>query len=335
MKYPFVSILFVALQAGVFWAWSARAESPLLGMPVDCVVGETCWVVNRVDIDPGPGAVDHNCGDHTYDTHKGIDIAVAGGNAMQRGVDVLAAVPGVVLGIRDGMADVDVSVAGRASVAGRECGNGLLTESEDGWRVQYCHLRRGSVRRGKGDRVATGEVLGQVGMSGLAQFPHLHLQVSRGGTFFDPDTGLEMGLHPCTATGMPMWQPDVAASLVDGGAAIYLWGIAGDVPDAAEARAGRLDDPSFHPDSPALLVWFDMFRPDEGDRLRIRMYMPDGSSFHEQDIVVDKDQSRRFVYTGKRRARGAWPAGIYRAEIELTRAADGKIQQVDIEARIP
>ena len=49
--------------------------APNLGLPIRCEPLRDCWVVNLVDLDPGPGVRDYACGTHTYDGHKGTDIA--------------------------------------------------------------------------------------------------------------------------------------------------------------------------------------------------------------------------------------------------------------------
>ncbi|MCG6904806.1 MAG: M23 family peptidase, partial [Rhodobacter sp.] len=53
------------------------ASQPLrLDLPIDCVIGDSCFVQNYVDRDPGPGAVDFACHGLTYDGHQGTDIAL-------------------------------------------------------------------------------------------------------------------------------------------------------------------------------------------------------------------------------------------------------------------
>ena len=56
--------------------------------------------------------------------------------------------------------------------------------------VLLAHLRRGSVRVGAGDRVESGQQVGECGNSGNSTAPHLHFQVMDG-----PD--------PLAANGLP------------------------------------------------------------------------------------------------------------------------------------
>jgi murein DD-endopeptidase MepM/ murein hydrolase activator NlpD len=65
--------------------------------------------------------------------------------------------------------------AGRASY--REvAGNYIIMECSGGFFALLAHLKRGSLRVRKGQRIARGEVIGQVGHSGNSTAPHLHFQ---------------------------------------------------------------------------------------------------------------------------------------------------------------
>ena len=67
----------IALAAAVLFAVgpilgasSAQAEATLrLESPVDCRLGEDCWVQFYVDRDPGPESLDYACGSLSYDGH--------------------------------------------------------------------------------------------------------------------------------------------------------------------------------------------------------------------------------------------------------------------------
>lgn len=56
----------------------AADDRPItLSLPIACTPGTDCWVVNYVDLDPGPGRRDYRCGEMSYDGHKGTDIGLA------------------------------------------------------------------------------------------------------------------------------------------------------------------------------------------------------------------------------------------------------------------
>ena len=123
---------------------AGAAERPALrlDLPVACDMARLCAVQNYFDHDPGPGARDYACGRLTYDGHQGTDFRVPDLPAMTRGVAVIAAAPGRVRAIRDGMADRDVREPGAAKVEGREAGNAVVIDHGGGWETQYSHLRR-------------------------------------------------------------------------------------------------------------------------------------------------------------------------------------------------
>jgi Peptidase family M23 len=55
-------------------------------------------------------------------------------------------------------------------------GNHVVVRGGDGTCVVLAHLRRGSVRVGRGDRVEPGQVVAECGNSGNSSEPHLHIQ---------------------------------------------------------------------------------------------------------------------------------------------------------------
>ncbi|MGD8320202.1 MAG: M23 family metallopeptidase [Gemmatimonadota bacterium] len=96
--------------------------------------------------------------------HKGIDYAA------DRGTPVMATADGVV------------------TMRGRNGGYGNMVEIRhpNGFRTRYGHLsafKRGVVL---GSRVHQGDIIGYVGMTGLATGPHLHYEMIRGGRQVDP-----------------------------------------------------------------------------------------------------------------------------------------------------
>src|SRR5262245_54283643 len=82
------------------------SSDPLeLGLPLECRLGETCWVANYVDVGPQTTAHDFRCHARTYEGHDGTDFAIRDLSVMAAGVPVLASAPGLVRSTRDGMAD--------------------------------------------------------------------------------------------------------------------------------------------------------------------------------------------------------------------------------------
>lgn len=312
-----LAVLLVALVAT-----DAAAAAPVFELPVACRPGRDCWAVHFPDLDPGPGVRDWMCGSRTYDGHDGTDIAIPDLAAMRRGIPVLAAAPGVVKAVRDGMEDVRVDATDRSRIAGRECGNGVLVDHGDGFEPQYCHLRRGSVRVRPGDRVEAGTPLGLVGLSGNTSFPHVEFLVRHEGRTVDPFRGLAGGPE-CGPGAAPLWSPAAFAALPYEPVVLTKVGIASDRPDWAVVREGGLAERELSAAIPALVVWVEGYGLEAGDVLRLRIVEPSGVLFHESETVAERPQARFFRYSGRRRPEDGFPAGTWRAQAELLR--DGRV----------
>lgn len=296
---------------------SAHGAEPRLALPVQCTPGESCWAVNYFDHDPGRGVRDYHCGALGYDGHDGTDFAIRDEAAMAAGVPVIAAAPGTVRAVRDGMPDTGLDGGARDAIAGRECGNGVVVTHDDGWETQYCHMRQGSVAVRPGARVDRGQSLGLVGLSGHTQFPHLHLTVRHDSKPLDPFLGGEP-FGACRAGAGTLWDADAGSALAYRQIAIYNAGFSGDAPDPGRIRHGE-HDPKAARTAPALVLWADIFGVDAGDRISLRILGADGRVITENTRAIDKRQIRRFEFAGKRTPAGSWPAGPYTGEIVVTR----------------
>jgi murein DD-endopeptidase MepM/ murein hydrolase activator NlpD len=311
-------VLAVSLASATDLAPSPPALDPFeLGLPLECRLGETCWVANYVDVDPAKTARDFRCHARTYNGHDGTDFAIRDLSVMAAGVPVLASAPGVVRSARDGMADVALTDApSRERIAGRECGNGVVLDHENGWQTQYCHLRRGTVRMKKGERVERGQELGLVGLSGQTEFPHVHVTVRHQGQAIDPFTG-QSSMAGCGGTGNSMWHTDQLVSYEP--FALYHAGVAGSPPQIDAIRAGTIEDQSPSTTSTALVLWVDILGVEAGDRVRFHLTGPDGLVVLDHVAAIARTQARHFVFAGTRRKTDTWQPGIYRGEITLVR----------------
>lgn len=285
----------------------------LLNPPIDCDLGTTCHIQQYVDRDPGPGAADFTCGPLTYDGHKGTDFALPSLAMMQSGVDVLAAAPGTVVATRDGMPDIASDAPGAPDLNGKECGNGVLIRHGGGWETQYCHMKNGSVIVEKGQRVAKGSVLGEVGLSGQTEFPHVHLSVRHNGAVIDPFAPTP---GPVTCNGAPektLWQHDIP---YEPGALLSV-GVTTAVPAYSAIKAGLPTPDTLPRSAPALVVWGYAFGGRAGDEMQITLTGPQGEIVH-QTAPVARAQAQFFRAAGKR-GKGAWPVGEYTGKVVFLR----------------
>ncbi|WP_010138591.1 peptidoglycan DD-metalloendopeptidase family protein [Oceanicola sp. S124] len=294
---------------------AAEAEAPRLALPLDCQPGRDCFLQNYVDHAPGPDAQDFTCGPLSYDDHRGTDFALPSLAAMEAGVQVRAAAPGIVTGRRDGMIDRLYAPDEDARIDGRDCGNGVVIDHGAGWVTQYCHMRQGSVVVREGQEVTAGTPLGLVGLSGRSQFPHLHLSVRKDGADVDPFA--PDGAETCGPRGAPLWSEPL--DYVPGG--LISLGFLDALPDFAQVRAGSATRASLPSDAPALVLWAFAFGVRQGDVLRLDIRAPDGP-WQSQDFTLDRTQAQLFRATGKR-LRQPLPPGLYTGRAALIR--DGEI----------
>ncbi len=289
--------------------------------PIACTLGVDCHIQNYFDRDPGPGTADVACGHLTYDGHDGTDFALPTLAAMQAGVAVLAAAPGTVRGIRDGMPDIAISDPAAPPLDGRDCGNGIAIDHGDGWETQYCHLKQGSLRVQTGDRVEAGQEIGLVGLSGNTEFPHVHLAIRKDGVELDP-----FAPDPATTCGTMTDDPPTANSLWADPIAYDPFGFtaagfATAIPEFATIKAGLSSPATLPPDAPALVIWAAYFGPRVGDQLTLSITGPQGEVIR-QTIAVDRSQALAFRAIGKRLPSGGWPAGAYSGEVVMMRGTD-------------
>lgn len=289
----------------------AAAGDLSLSSPIDCDLNGPCYIQQYVDHDPSPQASDFTCSSLSYDGHKGTDFALPTYDMIAEGVGVFASASGTVTGIRDGMEDARYSSDRDAEVKGRECGNGVVLRHADGWETQYCHMRKGSISVSKGQQVTTGDILGQVGMSGRAEFPHVHLSVRHDGKVvdpFDPDGTITCGKIETDT----LWSQEPGYRA--GG--IVTIGTSAAIPEFSDIRANTVTVPDAQ--SPALVMYAFLFGTQKGDIIRLSLIGPDGEIV-KRDTLMKRNQAQSFRAAGKKLKSSRWPAGLYTGEATLLR----------------
>ena len=226
-------------------AIDAKAEEAIsLALPIKCQPGVSCFFQNYVDHDASDKVRDYRCGGRSYDGHDGTDIRIRNLEIQRQGVEVLAAAPGRVIGGRNDMEDVSIRTAGKAAIAGKECGNGVLIEHEGGWRTQYCHMAKGSVRVKPGDQLTTGQPIGLVGLSGDTEFFHLHFTVRYRGKAVDP-FAYGAPENSCGG-GRSLWAASLGEQMQYRPREIIDYGFAGIAPTMELIESGEIEQASRH-----------------------------------------------------------------------------------------
>lgn len=313
------------------------AGAPTLELPVRCRVGADCFVQNYVDTDPGSGMRDFACGRLTYDGHKGTDFRLPDLEAMRRGVAVVAAAPGTVARVRDGVEDISIRQGG-GSPAGREAGNAVVVDHGDGWETQYSHLKRGSIAVKPGDRVEAGTPLGQIGLSGNTEFPHVDFGIRHDGRTLDPYTGREAGSGeaPSCAAGTgnapvppdPLWSAEARRTLAYRPSALLGAGLAPEAPKAEVARDGGYGGKTLPAGTPTLGVWAELMGGRQGDRVTLEVTGPDGRRLLRSDGAVPRPLAVLFFGTEvKKPAPGPWAPGPYRVTVTLRHGDEAVLRE--------
>ncbi|EAP75249.1 M23 family metallopeptidase [Roseovarius nubinhibens] len=316
------------IAAAFSWASAAQADPlPRFALPVDCTLGQDCFLQQYVDHDPGPGTRELTCGDQTYDGHKGTDFALATEADLARHVGVLAIAPGRVTAARSDMKDATYDRDAPEALGGRDCGNGLILEHEGGWTSQYCHMAEGSITLAPGDMVTTGTPLGRIGLSGRTEFPHLHLTLRHEGRVVDPFA--PDGVTGCdTPPEATLWAPDISATT--GG--VMDLGFAPLVPEYDAIRAGTAPR-EVTAEAPALVLWAFAHGGRQGDVIELEITGPQGQIIRHR-ALLKTSQARLFRAAGKKRKTDRWPPGAYLGRATLWRG-DQMISQRDTRFTLP
>ncbi len=300
-----------------------------LDIPVDCTLGKNCFIQNYVDQAAGEDRQDYKCRKLSYDKHKGTDFAIPVFDAKAEGVKVLAAADGMVLGFRDGEKDALLSQKDPKSSANKECGNGVLIAHAGGWRTQYCHLKRGSIRVKKGQKVLRGEPLGEIGLSGKTEFPHLHIAVrDKAGTPIDPfnTNPMESG---CGEAVSSLWSAKASSAMQVEGTGIVLSGIAGKPVKKHEVIQGYYPEKFLLSNADAMVFWTLLYGPQKGDKLVVQLVDSNSKILVKNTHQFEGFKAQYFQYVGKKRGkRKAWPVGAYQGKVTLIRGSQNIVDKV-------
>jgi hypothetical protein len=300
--------------------WAPLSALELVS-PVDCELGQSCFIQQYMDHDPSRQARDYACGTATYDGHHGTDFRLRTTREAEQGVAVLAAAAGTVTAQRDGMADVLRRTPEDLSrISDRECGNGAVIDHGDGWETQYCHLKLGSLVVEAGDEVEAGQKIGEIGYSGAAGFPHLHLSVRHDGEPVDPFLGVKpiprpvaqgpsrCGLRRRLETSTIRRARSSTSALPRGRSNCRRWSPAPcrtTVPDRG---------------SPAIVAWGWAINLQVGDEILVVLGGPDGGELARNAVTLDSSKAQYMLFAGTRPPATGWPTGLYTASFTVSRS---------------
>jgi hypothetical protein len=298
-----------------------RVSQPIqLALPIDCALPDRCVVQFHVDRRPGLAVGDWRCGRLAYDTHRGTDFRVLGREDFAAGIPVLAAAPGTVIALRDGMDDIDVVELGRSKVEGRAGGNQVVIAHDDGWETWYWHLRKGSIAVQQGQTVATGARLGTVGLSGDTNFPHLHFELRRNRNIIVDPFDASAGDDQCRAPPQSLWTKSAAAALAYTPVVARL-GFTAREATRNEAIYGRLPEAAAQLGAASLFVWFELYGLARNDAISMQWQVPGGAWREPAQFQWQQDLPYTFR-TGQLNLPPPLPRGTYAVRLKVSREAN-------------
>lgn len=313
-----ISLLFAALML-----MTSSALAFEIDIPVECTLGEDCFIRNYVDQAKKGEWQDYKCRKLSYDKHKGTDFGVPVLHPQKEGVQVLAAADGIVRAFRNDEPDGVFFEHGIEAVKGKECGNGLVLLHEQGWETQYCHLKRGSIRIQKGQKVTRGQVLGEIGLSGKTEFPHLHLSIrDKNKNPIDPFNSKPMETGCAAAPKASLWSAKAKAEMNVEGTGLLVSGVSTGAVKKQNIMQGQHTGNVLPKNADALIFWTMLFGPQAGDKLVLELMDANATILAEHTHQFSSFKAQFLQYIGKKRSKmPQWPVGSYQGRVKIMRGS--------------
>lgn len=269
-----------------------------LSLPLHGTPGKDFFIDYMPDCDPTPGISDARCGTKTYNEHTGTDFIIRSFKTMDSGVTVYAAADGEV------MTAYDLYYDRNKNWEASGLANRISILHADGMLARYGHLMKHSILVAPGQKVVKGQAIAKVGSSGASYFPHLHFELVRNDTIFDPFGGT------CGQEN-EMWEVpppyDTALYLIDAGFVPY-------VPrqDALQERELLRDSFSMATDT-VVCLWVQVHGLRTGDKIKVKWLDPQHGLCYKYTGVWQKNwwYAYGWAYIPVPRKKGSWRAQYY------------------------
>lgn len=112
------------------------------------------------------------------DFHKGIDLI----DKNEKNDHIIAFEDGIVIETRDSVEGYDAT---------KSAGNYVYIKHDNNYTTRYLHMKLGSVRVKKGDKVKKGSIIGYTGATGYVTGTHVHFEIRNNNIAEDPLPYLE------------------------------------------------------------------------------------------------------------------------------------------------
>ena len=263
-----------------------------------------------------PGIQDFDCGERTYDGHRGLDISLSPFSWYMMERDhaiVIAAAAGTIVDKVNDQPERSCTIDN----SGGE-NNLVVIEQQDGSLAIYAHMRTGSLTaKDIGETVTVGEYLGVVGSAGYSTGPHLHFEIGvweQNGNSFewkhrDPFAGT------CNILNIDSWweeQPGYYNSALN---AIATHEQSAEYPPCPETEVPHYSDSFMPGDTVFLAAYYRDQLKDQNSHLKVAG--PDGSTFIEWDHSSPEEHYTASGWTWSINLPGNAPGGEWTFSVQF------------------
>lgn len=281
------------------------AQIPKFASPVEGEYMKDYFIINYVDR-VATGIQDYNCGNKTYDAHKGTDFALISFPKMDSGVYAIAAEMGRVTKVIDTFYDRNKNL----DISGP--GNYIEVLHTNKYYSYYCHLRKNSALVKPGDLVTKGQRLGLIGSSGYSTDPHLHFEVWNDTIgYVDPFMG---SCGNPTSMWVNQFAYDNAYRILDRGQIAVK-------PTIDTLRERYPSKQIFNLQDPVVCVWLLESGVVLGDSFSFKWYNPQGALWFTMKSVYSKSSSYyynwSFIFFPKTGIAGMWHVKYFKKGVEI------------------
>lgn len=307
----------------VFTFVTNLSNANMLELPIDCEFGKTCFIQKYPDASQGKSYRDYRCGTLTNDGHKGTDFRLMNYDSLNEGVDVLASASGTVIDVRNYMPDVNAALIDIKTVWNRGYGNMVLIDHGKGLKTLYAHLKRDSIPVKIGDSVQAKDILGQVGMSGLTDYPHLHFELLLNNKRIDPFTNRNIETKCGVAAQQNLWKETVPYK------ASYLvrLGLFDQRLNRHAMEYKLYENARLKTSTKALILNAYVAGIQKGDKYQVRLFQDvEAAPFFDNEGEYKENKAFAVISGGRKHSGKPWPKGRYRGELIYRRLVNGKLE---------
>lgn len=320
LRIIFTLLIFFIININASYAldmfFSREPNPPLaLKLPVSCQLEESCWLVNYPDVQKEEGYQDYKGGKNTYEGNKGTYFAVKTFIDIKNGTPAHAADDGKVIFVRNNIEDNYPLGDKDTEKEPPFCGNAVVIEHNHGWKTAYCHLKKGSISVKQGDFTTAGAQIGQIGLSGQTEFPHLYFTVLKGENYFDPFSGLQLNGKENKNKYKPLWGINARDNLKYRDVILTNIGVSAEDPSLYSVKQGSYKNIELLYDEPEIFIWVYGFHFKKKDIIKLTLYNPDQEKVMNDFIRVSSGNIENLVSFKKKKKKEKWKPGFYNVKI--------------------